>query len=375
MYINDQQSASSITKEWKVYMVICAGQPYSKHSNELFEQVLMISDKESYNLKMSPLDKNEMNLVTEDSNFFLCQELVLTVTMTLEEFKQLLDWYMSLLKIQSPDCELVIDEISEQHISTNFGIMIPISRVDQLMHLLQSDNCTFTQLFESLQSILSQECSNYQGPYLEQLIATDEGSLGDVLLVSDDNKLYMGNVSTVDGSVHGIELNSIEDICSTTMSVVTLNPQSVRVSRFSSKVLKIFSNKEKLNTHNTQVYNQYQNLELFQHHIGYQFKNKSLLLQCALHETFTAIHGSSKRASNEFLEYIGDGLLDILVTHHFYYNGSIKPNADNTALVMNKKLAIMGSNIDLGDYLISCYELKNKQVSDALEALCGMLIL
>ena len=58
-------------------------------------------------------------------------------------------------------------------------------------------------------------------------------------------------------------------------------------------------------------------LESFENKIGYQFKNKELLKKALTHTSYAY---ENKIDSNEKLEYLGDSILEFIVSKYLYNN-------------------------------------------------------
>ena len=114
--------------------------------------------------------------------------------------------------------------------------------------------------------------------------------------------------------------------------------------------------------------------------IGVKFRNKDLLLQSLTHRS-----AAQNQKSYERLEFLGDAVLELVVTE-FLYATSNKPEGELTnwrsALVQGEQLAIVAKEISLGDYLILSHgeeasngRDKGSTLADALEALIGAMYL
>jgi len=113
---------------------------------------------------------------------------------------------------------------------------------------------------------------------------------------------------------------------------------------------------------------------------GYQFKQASLLEQALTHRSY------SRQLNNERLEFLGDSILNLIISNHIYERFSAADEGDlsriRASLVKEETLAQVARQIDLGDYIhLGGGELKSggfrraSILSDALEALIGAIYL
>ena len=63
--------------------------------------------------------------------------------------------------------------------------------------------------------------------------------------------------------------------------------------------------------------NEQAKIKEFQKRIGYQFKNEKLLFEALSHSSF-ANENKKQRNSNERLEFLGDAVLDMVVSEYMY---------------------------------------------------------
>lgn len=91
----------------------------------------------------------------------------------------------------------------------------------------------------------------------------------------------------------------------------------------------------------------------FQKEIGTKFKNIELLDTAFVHKSFVN-ESRSKKEHNERLEFLGDAVLELVVTEFLYKNYG-NPEGDLTnwrsALVRGANLAEIGRKLNLGKYL------------------------
>lgn len=119
--------------------------------------------------------------------------------------------------------------------------------------------------------------------------------------------------------------------------------------------------------------------------LGASFKNKDLLTQAFVHRSYLNENPKFGIDHNERLEFLGDAVLELVVTEYLY-NNYPNPEGDLTAwraaLVNAKTLAKIAEEVDLNQYLyLSRGEAKDtgkaRQVilANALEALLGAIYL
>lgn len=82
--------------------------------------------------------------------------------------------------------------------------------------------------------------------------------------------------------------------------------------------------------------------------LGYTFKNRALLEQALTHRSHSANH-------NERLEFLGDALLEIIISVALYHNHQSAAEGDltrlRTAVVKNTSLAAIARRLSLGEHL------------------------
>ena len=119
--------------------------------------------------------------------------------------------------------------------------------------------------------------------------------------------------------------------------------------------------------------------------IGVEFKNKDLLLQALTHRSYLNENTKWHLDHNERLEFLGDAVLELVVTEYLY-NNFPNPEGEMTnwraALVNANMLAKISADFDLNNYvLLSRGEAKDigraRQyiLANAVESLIGSLYL
>lgn len=117
--------------------------------------------------------------------------------------------------------------------------------------------------------------------------------------------------------------------------------------------------------------------------IGVIFRKKDLLAQALTHRS--SIRQSRLHGNNERLEFLGDAVLELVVTDHLF-RSSDRPEGELTnwrsALVQREQLAHVARIIKLGEYLsmsrgeeLSGGREKVSTLANALEALIGAIYL
>lgn len=128
-------------------------------------------------------------------------------------------------------------------------------------------------------------------------------------------------------------------------------------------------------------------LEKLQKNIAVNFKNKTLLRQAMTHRSYINEHLDSKIGHNERLEFLGDAVLEIVVTEYLFLNYKDVPEGDLTnwraSLVNAKMLHEVAESLKIEDFLyLSKGEAKDKNkksrqfiLANAIEAIIGAIYL
>lgn len=89
--------------------------------------------------------------------------------------------------------------------------------------------------------------------------------------------------------------------------------------------------------------------------IGYEFKNKELLIEALTHSSFANEHHGENVECNERLEFFGDSVLSLIVSKYLFSTYTSRQEGDLTkiraAVVCEKGLAKYAKEIELGNYL------------------------
>jgi ribonuclease-3 len=129
------------------------------------------------------------------------------------------------------------------------------------------------------------------------------------------------------------------------------------------------------------------NLAKLEGAIGVTFLNKDLLQQALTHRSYLNEHPEFKFGHNERLEFLGDAVLEIVVTEYLFVNFANTPEGDLTnwraSLVNAKMLYLVASNLGVENYLLlSKGESKDKNtkarqyiLANSIEAIIGAIYL
>lgn len=122
----------------------------------------------------------------------------------------------------------------------------------------------------------------------------------------------------------------------------------------------------------------------FEKLIGMEFKDKDLLKQAFTHRSFLNEHKALKGKHNERLEFLGDAVLELVITHYLYDEYPDKNEGDLTsirsALVNATTCAEVAKKLEVNDFLLlSRGEAKDTGrarqyiLANALEAIIGAI--
>jgi ribonuclease-3 len=127
------------------------------------------------------------------------------------------------------------------------------------------------------------------------------------------------------------------------------------------------------------------NIDDFQDKINIKFKNKDLLTQVFVHRSYLNENTNFKLDHNERLEFLGDAVLELIVTENLYLN---LPNPEGeltnlrSALVKGKTLSDIANSLEMDEHLLlskgeSKSQGKARQIilANAFEALVGAIYL
>lgn len=125
------------------------------------------------------------------------------------------------------------------------------------------------------------------------------------------------------------------------------------------------------------------NLDTLQEQLAYSFKNKLLLERSLTHPSYT-YQSKSKVEDNQRLEFLGDAVLQLVLTEYLYNRFTNLPEGLLTRMraniVSRSSLAKMAQAIHLGDYLIlgrgeiaNEGRMRTSNLADAMEAVIGAI--
>jgi len=90
--------------------------------------------------------------------------------------------------------------------------------------------------------------------------------------------------------------------------------------------------------------------------LGLNFKNKDLLTQAFAHRSYLNENPDFNLEHNERLEFLGDAVLELVVTEYLYQKYPKKPEGELTnwraALVNAKMLSAVAKNLDFNEFLL-----------------------
>ncbi|MBP9869378.1 ribonuclease III [Patescibacteria group bacterium] len=96
-------------------------------------------------------------------------------------------------------------------------------------------------------------------------------------------------------------------------------------------------------------------LDVLEGRLGYKFKDRAMLLQAITHRSYLNEHADFPYTHNERLEFLGDAVLELIVTEHLFKNYA-NPEGELTnwraALVNAKTLAGIASQLKFEEFLL-----------------------
>lgn len=123
-----------------------------------------------------------------------------------------------------------------------------------------------------------------------------------------------------------------------------------------------------------------------QQNIGVTFKNAALLQQAFQHSSFVNETPDSPTSDNERLEFLGDAVLNLIVSEKIYQESPHLTEGEltvaRTSLIREDTLAQLARELNLGDYLqlgkgeeASGGRQRQSNLADSFEALIGAIFL
>ena len=130
--------------------------------------------------------------------------------------------------------------------------------------------------------------------------------------------------------------------------------------------------------------NKEKKFEKLEKKLDLDFNNKDLLVQAFCHKSYLNENPGFDLGQNERLEFLGDAVLELVVTEHLFKNYPDNPEGDLTdwraALVNTKSLSKVAKKLKLGKYLLLSNgekrdrgKSKQYMLADTFEALIGAI--
>lgn len=127
-------------------------------------------------------------------------------------------------------------------------------------------------------------------------------------------------------------------------------------------------------------------LQELEEKIGYEFSDKSLLVQALTHSSFANEQKINKAGDYERLEFLGDAVLELISSHFFYVNNEHMTEGQMTKLrssmVCEPALAYCARDLSLSDYILlgkgeeaTGGRKRDSIISDVFEAVIGAIYL
>ncbi len=124
----------------------------------------------------------------------------------------------------------------------------------------------------------------------------------------------------------------------------------------------------------------------FEDKIGVAFQNKDLLRQAFVHRSYLNENPDARLSHNERLEFLGDAVLELVITEELYQKFPEKPEGDLTtlraALVNSKMLSDVALEIGMNEFLLlsrgearDVGRARQFILANAIEALIGAIYL
>jgi len=124
------------------------------------------------------------------------------------------------------------------------------------------------------------------------------------------------------------------------------------------------------------------NLKNLERKLKINFKNKKLLQQALTHKSYAHMYGIKE--DNERLEFLGDSVLNLVITEHLYHRYPMYDEGKLTklksSLVNRRSLLLWAKKLSLGEHLLISEEEEGtggrqraSLLSNALEAIIGAI--
>jgi ribonuclease III len=132
--------------------------------------------------------------------------------------------------------------------------------------------------------------------------------------------------------------------------------------------------------------NQASDLDRLEHALKYRFKDRELLMQALVHRSFVHENPHMERDDNERLEFLGDSVLSLAISHllieRFTYYNEGDLSRLRSSIVNERELARVAFTLDLGSFLLlgkgeefTGGRQKPSLLADSLEALLAAIYL
>ena len=123
-------------------------------------------------------------------------------------------------------------------------------------------------------------------------------------------------------------------------------------------------------------------LKHIQEMIGYEFKNQGLLKQAFTHSSYANEHRNHEIQDNERLEFLGDAILDLIVSEYLFNKYPDMPEGDlskiRASIVCEPSLAKVSKEMNIGEYILlgkgeemTGGRTRSSILADAFEAITG----
>lgn len=124
----------------------------------------------------------------------------------------------------------------------------------------------------------------------------------------------------------------------------------------------------------------------FQERLGYRFHDEELLARAFVHRSFLNECADKNLESNERLEFLGDAVLELIVSDYLFHKHPDMPEGQLTKkrsqAVCEASFAYLANRLGLGEYLLlgrgeeaSGGRSRASLLADCFEALCGAIYL
>lgn len=127
-------------------------------------------------------------------------------------------------------------------------------------------------------------------------------------------------------------------------------------------------------------------LNMFQEKLGYKYKSHGLLQEALTHSSYANEHRTKGVKDNERLEFLGDAILDLIISEYLFVKYPSMPEGDlskiRASIVCESSLAKIARKIALGQYIVlgkgedmTGGRERSSILADAFEAVTGSLFL